>query len=264
VAGNFIRGIYELDAAVLGKSESGAKSGGRKGDGAELTPWVMAEIKKRQSELKAGKTPAQTLERYKKDADSERKDMKSKMEGLEADKGKAYQEKKEKERVKEMKVLLSNLKKMDLSTVGVEGADTIDAKSEGDGSGAGDAVTGEDGGTGHAAAGGTGMSLGLMDRFSTWFKRGDNKPEEAKDKKPELPIGERLKRALIPVPLSTVDSTQGLTRESAKRDLALLKLNAIPERGAGWELATAPHAGAGLAQSASNAETLAAKMKAGM
>lgn len=208
----------------------------------------MAEIKKRQSEAKGGKTPAQTLGRYKKEAEAERAKMKGKVDQLGPDEGKAYREKKAKERAKELKVLLAKLKKMDLTIVGVEGADVATSKPGGDRAEEGEEVSDSGSGTGESKS------------WGFWFKRGEKKPKVIKEKKESLPLGERLKRAIIPVPLSSVSATNGITRESARREAAMLQM---PTMGVGWEMAQDPQAGAGLAKSANNAENLAAKMKAG-
>jgi hypothetical protein len=163
-------------------------------------------------------------------------------------------------------MLLKRLEKLGLTTVGVEGAGVVNAEVPGSekkkaaggeeaGGDTGDKESGEDSG---------GAAEGEKRKWTSWYKRSGDKP--VKEKKESVPFSEKFKKALIPVPLSSVTATSGLTRESARRDRELLMAGggpSVPARGPGWEVADTPAAGAALAQSASNAETLAARMKAG-
>lgn len=225
----------------------------------------MSEIKKRQSELKAGKTPDQTLARFKKEAEGEKKQMRGKLEHLGAVKGKEYQAKKEKERAGELKMLLKRLEKLGLTTIGVEGADVVNAKVPGSEKkkATGGEEAGDDSGSKESGEYGDGGAGSEKRKWISWYKRSGDKPVKEKE---SVPFSEKFKKALIPVPLSSVTATSGLTRESARRDRELLMAGGgppVPARGPGWEVADTPAAGAALAQSASNAESLAARMKAG-
>lgn len=262
VAGNFIRKLYELDdAPAASRSGSGGRSSGHGGSGRELTPWVMAEIKKRQTEFKAGKTPEQTLVRYTKEAEGERKQMKDKLEHLGPEKGKDYRERKEKERAKELTALLGRLTKMKLTTVGVEGADNINGKAEG-GGGAGSSGEGDGGAiSGQIAE----VAGAVKKKWGAWTQKARSRNDgQKKEKKERTPLGERLKRMILPVPSSSVGV--GVSQQMAMMQSAMLRgggESAMPAKGPGWEVADNPQAEAALAQSANNAENLAAKMRAG-
>lgn len=253
------------------KSGPGSGSGSSSGSSSSMTPWVMAEIKARQTEKD---DPSKTVARVAKDGQREKGKLAEREKTMGGEEFKQYRKKKAREREKEIEVLRKKLEELGLPMVGLP-----EKKEEKGGGGEGASGDGkESGGAGDGEGEGEGEGKGepgkpwIGKRVTNWFNV------------PRPPLKETLKKSLY---LDAYDDKAkgGMTAEQAKIEMEVFKaetrerarLEALAEiqarevagaaggadaGGAGWMPADPALAQATIAGSAANAERMAARMKA--